>query len=105
MKRPKKRPVRKSKAKAASERESELNRQVNSLEAEIQRVARQRDSLRQFIRPMTLDAFLMYKQQLGDLLTDEQRAHADISGVSHDQYAMQLIRLCNMKISEMSHLR
>jgi hypothetical protein len=82
-----------------------LQSQIKTLEEEVERVSRQRDALRQWLAPMTKDAFLMYKQQLGDLLTNEQKEHADAAGVSHDQYAMQLIRLCNMKISELSQLR
>lgn len=85
--------------------ESEQIKRIKALEQELAFTSEQRDMLIKRMRPMLDDAFLFYRQQLGDLLTEDQKEHADAAGVTHDQYAMQLIRLCNLKISELSSLR
>lgn len=45
-----------------------------------------------------------YKARLASLLSAEQREAAKITRCDEDEYAIQLIRLCRMKIEELSRL-
>jgi len=47
---------------------------------------------------------LAYRQRLAGMLTNEQRDFAKVARCPEDEYAMQLIRLCQRKIDELSSL-
>lgn len=82
------------------DRTEEILSRLEAFEAKLPRLA-------EIINTVHLyeDGLLFYKRSLGALLTPEQKEHARIAQVSEDQYAMELIRLCQYKIAEINSLR
>lgn len=84
--------------------EGALKRSQARLEETIKELARERAEYEGTIRELEA-RHQSYKKRLVGLLDDRQREHARITGCAEDEYAIQLIRLCNQKIAELSSLR